>query len=115
MCDPQTGDIAKNVERQRQLLAILDEKQAAFRATFGFSEWRQACEVPVYSQIWKKALQMQLVQLQCSTQGWCFDAANTARHQHQHSLKCPLIARTSSCPLHCTTHSCHHTICVVDL
>jgi hypothetical protein len=33
------------VERQRQLLGILDDKQAAFRSTFGFSEWRRACEV----------------------------------------------------------------------
>ena len=39
------ADIAKNVERQRQLLGILDDKQAAFRSTFGFSEWRRACEV----------------------------------------------------------------------
>jgi hypothetical protein len=38
------ADIAKNVERQRQLLGILDDKQAAFHSTFGFSEWRRACE-----------------------------------------------------------------------
>lgn len=41
------ADITKNVERQRQLLGLLEEKQAAFRASFGFSEWRQACEVPL--------------------------------------------------------------------
>ena len=41
------ADIAKNVERQRQLLGILDDKQAAFHSTFGFSEWRRACEVPL--------------------------------------------------------------------
>lgn len=43
--DGLKSDIGRNVERQRQLLQLLDEKQAAFRASFGFSEWRQACEV----------------------------------------------------------------------
>ncbi len=43
--DRVKADIAANVERQRQLLAVVDEKQAAFRAAFGFAEWRRACEV----------------------------------------------------------------------
>ena len=37
--------IAQNVGRQEQLLGVLGTQQGAYKSTFGFSEWRQSCEV----------------------------------------------------------------------
>jgi ALIX V-shaped domain binding to HIV len=38
-------EVAANVDKQRQALEVVAKTQAAYRAAFGFPEWRKACEV----------------------------------------------------------------------
>ena len=33
------------MDRQAELLGVLQQQQAAFRSAFGFADWRRACEV----------------------------------------------------------------------
>ena len=49
--DALKADIRANVERQAELLAVLQQQQQAFRSAFGFADWRRACEVlvPIYT------------------------------------------------------------------
>jgi len=43
--DGLKADIRSNVDRQAELLGVLQQQQAAFRSAFGFADWRRACEV----------------------------------------------------------------------
>ena len=43
--DGLKADIRANVDRQAELLAVLQQQQQAFRSAFGFADWRHACEV----------------------------------------------------------------------
>jgi len=39
------ADVAENVKKQSQLMGVISQNQAAYKQTFGYNEWRSACEV----------------------------------------------------------------------
>lgn len=41
---PLLAEVDANVSKQAEVLAIIDKNQSAFKITFGYQEWRKACE-----------------------------------------------------------------------
>ena len=35
----------ENLEKQAQVMAVIEREQAAYKQAFGYREWRAACEV----------------------------------------------------------------------
>ncbi len=39
------AQVAENLEKQAQVMAVIEREAAAYKQAFGYAEWRGACEV----------------------------------------------------------------------
>lgn len=46
------GKVEENLQKQAQLMEVIQKNQAAYKQAFGFEEWRRACEVRGCSALW---------------------------------------------------------------
>ena len=42
---PKQAQVEENLEKQAQVMAVIEREQAAYKQAFGYAEWRAACEV----------------------------------------------------------------------